>query len=90
MSVLPLLHNRSAYHVPSVPDVTHRADGTCGTFVPSGTWYAGIVLIKLAFAFVTFYESNAKILLTARLSQVFALTEGIRQYCLRLSPKELF
>ena len=68
LPVFPLLYNRSMYHVPSVPDVTCGADGTCGTFAPSGTWYASGVLIKLAFAFVTFCESNAKTLLTARLS----------------------
>lgn len=60
--------NRSMYHVPSVPDVTDGADGTCGTFAPSGTWYARVILIKLDYAFVTFGESNAKILLTAELS----------------------
>ena len=65
LPVFPLLYNRSMYHVPSVPDVTRGADGACGTFAPSGTWYAGVILIKLAFAFVTFCESNAKILLTA-------------------------
>ena len=68
LPVFPLLYNRSMYHVPSVPDVTCGADGTCGTFAPSGTWYASGVLIKLAYAFVTFCESNAKTLLTARLS----------------------
>ncbi|NMA66890.1 MAG: hypothetical protein GX957_11755 [Clostridiaceae bacterium] len=36
------------YHVPSVPDVTRGADGACGTFAPSGTWYARVILIKLA------------------------------------------
>ena len=36
------------YHVPSVPDVTHGEDGTCGTFAPSGTWYARVIMIKLA------------------------------------------
>ena len=39
------LCNRSMYHV---PDVTRGTDGTCGTFAPSGTWYARGVLIKLA------------------------------------------
>ena len=68
LPVFPLLYNRSMYHVPSVPDVTHGANGTCGTFAPSGTWYVNVILIKLAFAFVTFCESNAKILLAAELS----------------------
>ena len=82
LPVFPLLYNRSMYHVPSVPNVTHGADGTCGTVAPSGTWYAGVILIKLAFAFVAFCESNAKILLAAELSEVFALSEGRRQWCL--------
>jgi hypothetical protein len=56
------------YRVPSVPNVTRGADGACGTFAPSGTWYAGVILIKLAYAFVTFGESKIKILLTAELS----------------------
>ena len=68
LPVFPLLYSRSACHVPSVPDVTRGADGTYGTFASSGTWYARVILIKLAFAFVTFCESNAKILLTAGLS----------------------
>ena len=78
------------YHVPSVPDVTHGEDGTCSTFAPSGTWYARVIMIKLTYAFVTFGESNAKILLTAGLSQVFALSEGMRQCCLKLSLKKAF
>ena len=44
--------------MPSVPDVTCGAGGTCGTFAPSGKWYARVVLIRLAIAFVTFCESN--------------------------------
>ena len=63
------------YHA---PNATHGADGARGTFAPSGTWYARVILIKLAYAFVTFFESNAKILLTAELSQVFALSERMR------------
>ena len=58
LPVFPLLYRRSAYHVPSVPDVTCGAGGTCGTFAPSGKWYARVVLIRLAIAFVTFCESN--------------------------------
>ena len=65
LPMFPLLYNRSMYHV---PDVTRGADGACGTFAPSGTWCAGVIPIKFAFAFVTFCESNAKILLTAGLS----------------------
>ena len=47
LPVFPLLYNRSLYHVPSVPDATRGADGTYGTFAPSGTWYARVILIKL-------------------------------------------
>ena len=61
-------YSRSMYHVPSVPDVTRGADGTYGMFAPSDMWYARVIPIKFAVAFVTFYESNAKILLTAELS----------------------
>lgn len=38
------LYSRSMFHVPSVPDVTCEADSTCGTFAPSGTWYARVIL----------------------------------------------
>ena len=86
--VFPFLCNRSMYHV---PDVTRGTDGTCGTFVPSGTWYVRAILIKLAFAFVTFCKSKIKILLTTGLSEVFAAAVPtafpIRQCCLRKRDK---
>ena len=65
LPMFPFLYIRSAYRVPSVPDVTRGADGAYGAFAPSGTWYARAILIKLAFAFITFCESNAKILSTS-------------------------
>ena len=88
LPVFPLLYSRSAYHVPNVPDVTFSS-ATYGTFAPSGTWYTRVILIKLAFAFVTFCESNAKTLLTSAQAPIKSIIAAvvptafpIRQYCL--------